>query len=116
MYELVIADLSILNPNVFYELAIRQATNLPVLLLAHKETKIPFDVRQERVVFYSLDLDDVESDRRRAHGLGYPDHLLLCELRAPLAHLVHGPFHGLVQKVVEVDHRPFTGGHPALGQ
>lgn len=64
-YELVIADLSILNPNVFYELAIRHATNLPVLLLAHKDTKIPFDVRQERAVFYSLDLDDLEQSKKQ---------------------------------------------------
>lgn len=68
-YELVIADLSILNPNVFYELAIRHATNLPVLLIAHKDTRIPFDVRQERVVFYSFDLDDLEESKAQLDRL-----------------------------------------------
>ncbi len=45
----------------FYELAIRHAVNKPVILIATEGTIIPFDVRNERVVFYSLDPDDLIS-------------------------------------------------------
>jgi hypothetical protein len=50
--ELVIADLSDWNPNVFYELAIRQAFNKPVVQLLHTGQGLPFDVAQIRTIFY----------------------------------------------------------------
>jgi hypothetical protein len=52
--ELVIADLTDRNPNVFYELAIRHATRKPVVLLIRKGEKIPFDVAPNRVIHYDL--------------------------------------------------------------
>jgi hypothetical protein len=58
--ELVIADLSEKNANVFYELAIRDAARLPVILIGDKNLEIPFDVRQQRMIKYSLDPDDLE--------------------------------------------------------
>ena len=58
-YELVVADLSTLNPNVFYELAIRHAVDKPVILIAEKGTDLPFDVKPERVIFYSLNYEDM---------------------------------------------------------
>jgi hypothetical protein len=41
---LAIADLSDPNPNVFYELAIRQAIGKPLVQIIQKDEKIPFDV------------------------------------------------------------------------
>jgi hypothetical protein len=64
-YDLVIADLTDLNPNVFYELAIRHAVNKHVILLAKNGTRIPFDIRQDRVIFYSLDPDDLENAKNK---------------------------------------------------
>lgn len=63
--DLIIADLSRLNPNVFYELAIAHAADKPVILIATHGTEIPFDVTQERVVFYTLDPEDLEKARKR---------------------------------------------------
>jgi hypothetical protein len=63
--DLVIADLTYLNPNVFYELAIRHAINKPVILIAQEGTNIPFDVTTERVVFYTLDPDDLKNAKER---------------------------------------------------
>lgn len=48
--RLVIADLSFHNPNVFYELALRHATRLPVVQIVRIGDSIPFDVGQMRTV------------------------------------------------------------------
>jgi hypothetical protein len=48
--KLVIADLSFQNPNVFYELALRHASKLPIVQIIRKSDRIPFDVNQIRTV------------------------------------------------------------------
>jgi hypothetical protein len=40
--RLAIADLSYLNPNVFYEVALRHALRLPVVQLIRKADRLPF--------------------------------------------------------------------------
>jgi hypothetical protein len=50
--DLVIADLSDLNPNVFYELGVRHALRNGTILVALEGTKLPFDVGDLRSVFY----------------------------------------------------------------
>jgi len=42
--QLVIADLTERNPNVFYELALRHALRKPVVQIIHRGEAIPFDV------------------------------------------------------------------------
>ena len=61
--DLVVADLTKHNPNVFYELAIRHAARKPIILIMEPisdyET-IPFDVAQDRVIYFDhKDLDSV---------------------------------------------------------
>ena len=54
--DLVVADLTDLNPNVMYEIGIRQAWGLPVLpiIQASQIGKLPFDLKDMRIVTYGL--------------------------------------------------------------
>lgn len=55
--RLAVADLSYLNPNVFYEVALRHALRLPVVQLIRRADKLPFDVNQSRtLVFDTTDI------------------------------------------------------------
>ncbi|ASS75749.1 hypothetical protein CIG75_12655 [Tumebacillus algifaecis] len=61
--DLVVCDLSSKNPNVMYELGIRQAFNLPVVLLKDTSTDRIFDISSLRDVGYdeSLRIDTVQA-------------------------------------------------------
>ena len=51
--DIVIADLTGKNANVFYEVGICHALQKPVLLLAQSMEDVPFDLRHRRVLLYS---------------------------------------------------------------
>lgn len=51
--DVVLADLTFSNPNVFYELGIRHAlSKKSTVLVAQKASKLPFDVRNQSVIYY----------------------------------------------------------------
>jgi hypothetical protein len=55
--RLVVGDLSYHNPNVFYEMALRHATKLPVVQICRKKDRLPFDVNQVRTI--TIDTIDI---------------------------------------------------------
>lgn len=57
--DLVIADLSFLNPNVFYEMGLRHSTRKPTIHMASADTVVPFDNADHRAIFF--DLGDFDS-------------------------------------------------------
>lgn len=65
-YDLVIADLTGHNPNVFFEIGYRASIGKPIIHLKRKGESIPFDVSSIRTFDYDLtDLDVVAEIRER---------------------------------------------------
>jgi hypothetical protein len=54
--EMAIADISDLNANVFYELAVRNAVKMPVIIVKDVDQKLPFDVYDKRAI--SINMND----------------------------------------------------------
>ncbi len=52
--DLCIAVLSFQNPNVYYELAVAQCAARPVIILNEKGHPLPFDIKDLRVIEYTL--------------------------------------------------------------
>ncbi|MCY4482640.1 MAG: hypothetical protein OXC12_07180 [Spirochaetaceae bacterium] len=50
--DLVIAEVTPPNPNVFYELGYAHALAKPTVLLARRGGELPFDISGYRVIFY----------------------------------------------------------------
>jgi hypothetical protein len=50
--RLIVADITVPNPNVYFEVGYARALGKPSILLAQKGTKLPFDVAGFRVLFY----------------------------------------------------------------
>lgn len=64
--ELVVADLTDLNPNAFYELGIRHSTEKPTIHVARMGTPLPFDNIAHRTIFVDLaDWHSTEQARNR---------------------------------------------------
>ena len=51
--ELIVADLSTSNPNVYYELGLSHAYRKDVILITQEITEVPFDLRSYRIITYS---------------------------------------------------------------
>ena len=73
--NVVVADLTDLNPNVFYELGLAHAMNRPTILLSQGIDDLPFDLRSYRVIQYSSHFVHMDQARieLRARLRGYID-------------------------------------------
>jgi hypothetical protein len=59
--DLVVADLTGSNPNVFYELAVRHIRRKPFVHLIQAGAKIPFDVAPNRTIVFEFDIEKAEA-------------------------------------------------------
>lgn len=50
--DYIIADLTMQNPNVYYELGYSHALNKKVILITQDISSLPFDLRHQRVILY----------------------------------------------------------------
>ncbi|WP_439402871.1 hypothetical protein ACNJYA_11050 [Bradyrhizobium sp. DASA03068] len=67
--DLVIADVTDLTSDGFYELGVRHATQLPTILLAQDGGHIPFDHKDYRFVVYPYEATDDETEQRAREAL-----------------------------------------------
>jgi hypothetical protein len=97
----VLADLSLENPNVFYELGVRHVMSARgTVLMCRGDSELPFDVKLSRVIFYDYDgqhLDWEEVER------------IVGELQFALEEAKRGtpdsPVHALLEQVLPRDDR-----------
>ena len=62
--DLIVADLTDSNPNVYYELGLAHALNKPVILLTQELDSLPFDLKSYRVVSYTTHFTDTKRASR----------------------------------------------------
>lgn len=109
--EVVLADLSLDNPNVFYELGVRHVMNASgTVLICRHNARLPFDVGLSRVIFYDFDgqhFDWEEVER------------VVKTLKVTLADAATGrpdsPVHALLESVLpraEAAAQPLAAGAP----
>lgn len=64
--DIIICDVSGRNPNVFFELGIRMATQKPTVIVKDEKTAYPFDTGPNRYVGYPRDLRHPEMEKFKA--------------------------------------------------
>lgn len=57
--DLLIADLTTSNPNVFYELGIAHGLGIPTVLVTQDLEEVPFDLRAYKIIEYSTDFTEI---------------------------------------------------------
>lgn len=53
------------NPNVMYELGIRHALGLPLVIMAWEGQRLPFDVSNQRIIMHDRGFMDIEINKRK---------------------------------------------------
>ena len=67
--DLIVADLTDSNPNVFYELGLAHALNKPVIMLSQEIEDLPFDLKSYRVIPYMTHFQEMDRARNDLKGL-----------------------------------------------
>ncbi|MCK4458653.1 MAG: hypothetical protein KAU52_02895 [Methanosarcinales archaeon] len=69
MSSVVVADLTDANPNIYWELGVRQSFRHRTILIAQNGTELPFDIKDTGTLFYDpdhLDVDDFRNNFKAA--------------------------------------------------
>jgi hypothetical protein len=68
--DLILADLTTANANVFYELGLCHGLRIPTVLLAQSMDEIPFDLRSYKVQIYDTHFDRINKLRNSLKSIG----------------------------------------------
>lgn len=72
--NVVVADASTANPNVFYEVGYAHGADRPTILICRKGEKIPFDIQAKNIILYSSIVDLRERLSKRLNETFVADH------------------------------------------
>lgn len=101
----VLADLSLGNPNVYYELGIRHVLSPGgTVLICREGSELPFDIRLSRVIFYRYNGTDIDWEVVEEIVPKLKDALLTAMEQRP-----DSPVHALLEKVYPEDQCKETG-------
>lgn len=119
--DLVIADITTLNPNALYELGIRHAARpFSTIIMRHNEGDIPFDISHNRIFHYKHDGDIIgheETERckteladlitkvSRRNDVDSPFFESIADL--PHHQLSEDQYHGLIKELAEKEEHIF---------
>jgi hypothetical protein len=93
--DLCIAVLTGYNPNVFYELAIAQSAQRPVIILIETGQKLPFDIGDLRCVFYDLEIRSYNERTHIKRIINYVKEFEAAGWKSPLLFSHLNPIHDL---------------------
>lgn len=68
--DLVLVELTTLNPNVMYELGVSHGMGRPTVLMAQSIEDIPFDLRSYRILLYTTRFDEIGKLRQDLMDVG----------------------------------------------
>lgn len=88
--DLVIANLTELNPNVMFELAIRYSYGKPAIIIAEEGIRLPFDIVTENTIFY---VNDPQGADDLKQGLIEFEEKINYEIET------HGPIYGVIKSL-----------------
>src|SRR5438552_4008695 len=65
--DLIIADVTDVNANVFYELGLAHGLDIPTLMITQSINSLPFDLKNYRALEYSVDFDKTDRFVAKLH-------------------------------------------------
>ena len=70
--NIIVADLTTINPNVFYEFGLAHAFKKPVIIITQSIDEVPFDLRSQRLLEYSVHFAEIDNaiDKLKRYALG----------------------------------------------
>lgn len=105
--DLIVADLTDSNPNVYYELGLAHGLNKPVILLIQEIKEIPFDLRSYRVISYTTHFSDINDARKQLSDLAAGILTGTTEFGSPASDFLESPPKSLLFERLEAT--PETG-------
>ena len=82
--NLIVADLTTNNPNVFYELGLCHGLGLPTVLIAQSINDIPFDLQSYKILIYETHFNKIEKLRKTLKEIGEKHRLNEIEFGNPV--------------------------------